>query len=312
LLLACAVACSGGASRDGGATRNARPLANSARPSDPAPPQGAFGRTALHDAAQDGDLATMRTLLDEGADIEAIEDTYRYTPFLLALEYGEPEAAMLLLQRGASTVGYNGTHGLVLAARGGAVDVIDALLARGIVAKGSHALHAAAKYGHAAAIRRLLAAGEPVDEVERNDQWTPLTIACMENHLDAARVLIDAGASVNVHDDDGNMPLHWAVFGARPNEIHEYEDFGGEHDTYYEPQDDAPIVELLLAHGAPIDALDGDGDTALIRAAIYDAENAVEVLLTHGADRRVRNRDGKTALDIAQAGRNDAIAKRLR
>src|SRR5262249_19585340 len=125
LALACTFACSGGASSTGGAAR-VQPLANSARPSDPAPPRGMYGRTPLHDAAQAGDLAERRKLLDAGADLEAIEETYRYTPFLLALEYGEPEAAMLLLERGASTVGYNGTHGLALAARGGSVAVIDA------------------------------------------------------------------------------------------------------------------------------------------------------------------------------------------
>lgn len=259
------------------------------------------GRTPLHDAAQDGDLAKMRELIDGGASLEAIEDIYRYTPFLLALEYGEPEAAMLLLERGASTTGTIGTHGLFLAARSGSIPVIDALLARGIPAKGSNALHAAAKYGYADAVKRLLAAGEPVDEVEGNDQWTPLTVACIENQLDVARVLLDAGASVNVHDDDGNTPLHWAVFGARPAEIHEYAEMGGPHDTYYVPQADAPLVALLLARGAPIDALDGDGDTPLLRAVMYEAANAVEVLVKRRADRTVKNREGKTALDIARA-----------
>jgi len=130
----------------------------------------------------------------------------------------------------------------------------------------------------------------------------------MENQLAAARVLIAAGASVKVRDDDGNMALHWAVFGARPNEIHEYSDMGGPHDTYYEPQEGAPLVQLLISFHAPINALDGDGDTALHRAAMYDAANAVIVLLRAGADRNVRNRDGKTAYQLATDRKNSTAA----
>jgi ankyrin repeat protein len=270
------------------------------------------GRAALHDAAQAGKLDEMRALIDGGADLEAVEDVYRFTPFLFALEFSEPEAAMLLLERGASTAGPIGVRGLALAARGGAVEVIDVLLARGITARGTFALHAAAKYGHADAIERLLKAGAPVDEREPNDQWTPLLIACMENKLAAARVLLAAGASVTVKDDDGNMPLLWAVFGARPNEIHEYPALGGPHDTHFVPQRDAPLVELLLKRGAPIDALDGDGDTALHRATMYQATAAIDVLLARGANRRIKNRDRLTALDLATKRGYDAIARRLR
>jgi ankyrin repeat protein len=268
-------------------------------------------RTALHEAAQAGDLAMIATLVDGGADLEALEPIYRHTPLLMALEFGEPEAALALLARGASTVGATGEKALVLAARGGATTVIDALLARGVAARGTFALHAAARYGHVDALRRLLAAGEPVDEVEPNDQWTALTIACMENHATAARVLLDAGASVSVLDDDGDQPLHWAVFGARPHEIHEYRELGAPHDTYYVPQKGAPLVELLLTRGAAVNAPDGDGQTALHRAVLYQATNAVVVLLAHGANHALRDRDGKTARDLAIARGYSDLATRL-
>ena len=328
--LLCAGACAGGGGRatpgaSGGergggaaaASASAATGTNAAR-GEQAPvraadePRGAHGRTPLHDAAQAGDLAAMRALLDRGADLEAVEETYRHTPLLLALEFGEPEAAMLLLERGASTAGQVGARALRLAARGGADGVIDVVLARGVPAKGTFALHAAATYGHARAIERLLTAGAPVDEVEPDDQWTALTIACMENRLDAARVLLAAGAAVDVRDDDGNQPLHWAVFGARPHEIHEYRELGRPHDTYYQPQASAPLVELLLARGAAVDARDGDGDTALHRAVLYGAANAVDVLLARGADRRLKNRDGKTALDLATARGHADIVQRLK
>ncbi|HWN66011.1 MAG TPA: ankyrin repeat domain-containing protein [Haliangium sp.] len=274
-------------------------------------PRGYAGRTPLHDAAQSGKLDEIRALLDGGADLEAVEEVYRYTPLLLALEYSEPEAALFLLERGASTAGHIGPQALLLAARSGDVTVIDALLARGIAPRGIGALHAAARYGHVSAIERLLAAGAQVDELLPDERWTPLLVACMENQPDAAKALLAAGASVEVRDRNGNTALHWAVFGSRPKEVHVYMELGGEHDTYFVPQTSAPILEMLLARRAPVDATDNEGRTPLHQAVLFEASSAVDALLTAGASRTARDREGKTPLELARARGHEGIARRL-
>jgi ankyrin repeat protein len=134
-----------------------------------------------------------------------------------------------------------------------------------------------------------------------------LIVACQENKLDAARTLLDAGAKAEQRDADGTTALHWAVFGARPIEIHMYEDLGKPHTTVFEPQGSAPLVELLVARGAHPDTADNDGNTALHQAAMMDAAAAAKVLVTAGADRTKKNHDGKTALELARVRNNSVV-----
>ena len=59
------------------------------------------------------------------------------------------------------------------------------------------------------------------------------------------------------------------------------------------------VVDLLLARGAPIDAADNRGRTALMIAAELGRGEIVGVLLRNGADRALKDKQGKTALDLA-------------
>ncbi len=69
------------------------------------------------------------------------------------------------------------------------------------------------------------------------------------------------------------------------------------------------IITELLAAGAPADARNERGASALHVAADQRDGALVELLLRHGADPAVADRDGRTALDIAQAqGAQDIAA----
>lgn len=57
--------------------------------------------TLLHYFAADGDLAKVRLLLDNGADINAIDEEYRSTPLGCAARWGQVAVVEVLLQRGA-------------------------------------------------------------------------------------------------------------------------------------------------------------------------------------------------------------------
>jgi ankyrin repeat protein len=268
------------------------------------------GWTALQHAAEDGKLDDIKALLAAGAAIDARSPTVYdgATAFEIALQFGQPEAAKLLLDRGASIAGATGTNALALAARDGDDELLDVLLARGIPVTGIRALSLAAKFGRARAIATLLRAGAPVNGTDADDHhYTPLIIACQDGQLDAARVLIDAGANIDALDDDHTNVLHWAVFAARPAEIHIYRDIGGPHDTVYGPHPTAPLVALLVARGVKLEVTDSNGNTALHEAAMMDARAAAEVLVKAGANRVAKNHDGKTPLDLARDRKNSVV-----
>jgi hypothetical protein len=73
----------------------------------------------------------------------------------------------------------------------------------------------------------------------------------------------------------------------------------------------APMVGLLLAHGAPLDAQDHDGWTALMWAAWSGMPKVVDLLLEHGANLALADRHGNTALHIAAERGQAEIVKAL-
>jgi ankyrin repeat protein len=74
-----------------------------------------------------------------------------------------------------------------------------------------------------------------------------------------------------------------------------------------------PAVELLVARGAPLDARDTQGTTALALAAQMGFDEAVEALLAAGADPNVPDLSGMTPLDVAEEhGAHDIAALLLR
>lgn len=69
-------------------------------------------------------------------------------------------------------------------------------------------------------------------------------------------------------DQNGSLPLHHACYCEKPN---------------------AQVVELLVAAGSDVNAVDDQGYTALIVAAKKNQTEIVSSLLAHGADRSIRN-----------------------
>ena len=59
-------------------------------------------------------------------------------------------------------------------------------------------------------------------------------------------------------------------------------------------------IELLLKYGANINAVNTDGDTALIYAVFAKRTDNVKTLLQHGADPEIKNEEQMTALSYAK------------
>lgn len=146
----------------------------------------------------------------------------------------------------------------------------------------------AVKSGNLAAVKTLLREHVPVNSAE-GDGSTALHWAAYDNDLDMAQVLLAAHANVNATTRlEAQTPLYMAAENGS-----------------------APMIELLLSHGAHANQPDSLGATPLMMAAASGNVDAVKALLDHGAivnsAEYVRN---QTALMFA-ADYNRASAIRL-
>jgi ankyrin repeat protein len=177
----------------------------------------ADGMTALHWAAYQDDLKTVEALVRAGADVNAV-NRYGVTPLSMACANGDGRMVELLLESGADP-----NHALagdetvlMIAARTGQLAAVKALLARRVdvnakeTERGQTALMWAAAEGHTAVVEALLDAG--ADLHERLDSgFTPLLFAVREGRIGVVRALLRAGADPNEAIDSERLPR-----GGRP------------------------------------------------------------------------------------------------
>src|SRR3954452_5621297 len=125
----------------------------------------ADGMTALHWAAQKGDVELAKVLLYASANVRATTRIGGYTPLLIASRSGDAAMIDALLAGGAdaNNATTNGTTALMLASAAGKVDAVKSLLAKGADVnakenvKGETALTFAAAYGRTDVVRELTA-----------------------------------------------------------------------------------------------------------------------------------------------------------
>ena len=156
------------------------------------------------DAAQRGDLDAVRTLLRQGADVNAAQGD-GMTALHWAAEHGSVDLIEVLVYAGAhmeATTRLGDYRPLHLAARSGHVEAVRVLLERGAEpdarsATGVAPLHYAASAGRPEAVTALLDAGAGVDARSGDNDLTPLMWATAANRLEAIRTLLAAGADVS-------------------------------------------------------------------------------------------------------------------
>ncbi|HLG58639.1 MAG TPA: ankyrin repeat domain-containing protein [Vicinamibacterales bacterium] len=221
------------------------------------------GETALMTAARTGGVAALRLLLERGATVDAREPEFQQTALMIAVRENQVSAVDLLIKAGASVNVQTrkgptpafvppckgtgcGSEGVGIN-RGGLPD----RGRRAEVKGGMTPLLYAARDGRVEAARMLVDAGADLELGDGNN-IRPLLMAALNGQVDVARLLVEKGANVNADDFWGRSPV-WATV--------EYRNLDMNNNDQDAPTDNgvdrAPfldLIRLLIDKGANINA----------------------------------------------------------
>ena len=167
-----------------------------------------------------------------------------------------------------------GVSALLNALYRGRQDMVEVLLSAGLPLD----IFEAAALGNSARLEELLSSDPALADAYSGDGFTPLHLACFFRQEGSARQLLRGGAdpSAIARNKMQVRPLHSAAASRQ-----------------------RAIVEMLLHAGAPVNAKQHGGWTALHAAAQHGDRETMELLLDYGADPSLANDEGKTPLDLA-------------
>lgn len=209
---------------------------------------------------------------------------------LAAVDSGDAETVGRLLVADPSLASERGTDGvsaLLHARYRNHRAVLDALLA----ADPEMDVFDAAALGHIDRLRHRLDEEPSRVTAVAADGFTALHLAAFFGKAEAARMLLEGGASPAAYgaNDFANLPLHAAAAGRHME-----------------------VCRLLLAAGADVNATQHAGYTPLHEAAGSGDVELAELFLSAGADPRALTTDCRTPADIAEGGGHPDLATRLR
>ncbi len=264
----------------------------------------ATGETPVMTCSRTGSVEAVNELIEFGADVNAAEPEHNQTSLMWAAAEQHPEIVAALIAAHANLTATTDD--------------------------GFTPIHFAARIGDLESLKLLLDAGVDVNLQTQPHEgfsragagYTPLLIAVLRAHEQAAMFLLDHGADPNV-DATGMMPLHWAATsweGYASNPVYGFIDpMSGI------PDRDAKlrIVRALLDHGANVNArmtsrqpsfatgyTDAKGATPFLLAASVDDVEMMQLLLDAGADPTIQTETNATAI-MAATGLNHGIGESL-
>ncbi len=174
------------------------------------------------DAAMRGNRDAVRTLLQQGADVNGAQGD-GMSALHWAADKGDAELTAMLVYAGANPTAvtrigqYTPLH---LASRSASLGAVKALLAAGAAVdartstSGVTPLHLAATAGSEPVVLALLDAKADVNALEAEWGQTPLIFAASLNRVDAVRTLLARGADPNVTSKTVDLKKHTPLYRA--------------------------------------------------------------------------------------------------
>jgi len=165
--------------------------------------------TPLTNAARDGDVNSVRGLLDGGTNVNETSFGDARNALDWAVEKGHADVMRLLIERGAKT-NYYGS-----------------------------ALHGAARFGHTDQVRMLVEMGMKVN-AQDDVGHTPLHMAIWNGHLDIVHILLTNGAITTIGSRGGYTPMDYAQKKGRTTIIRMLKE--AEEERYLSLKQPSPFV----------------------------------------------------------------------
>jgi ankyrin repeat protein len=257
------------------------------------------------DAAMNKNKAAVKTLLQQKADVNALQADGA-TALIWAARNDDAEMADMLIKAGANVKVANreGATALYAACVNGSAGMVQRLLKAGAEANGTVLLNGetplmiCTRTGSVEAMKVLIDAGADVNAKEKLRETTAVMWAAEQNHTEAIKLLASKGADVNAQgkkfapkrgryvEDDGPQPEPTFTGGLTPLVIAAREDA-------------LDSVKVLLDLKADPNKTSADGSTALlvsVQNGLYDVAN---YLVEHGADINKQNVKGWSPLYLA-------------
>jgi ankyrin repeat protein len=274
------------------------------------------GSTALHTAAENGNIKALRGLLEGGIGYGGISAAFEITeidlpnaqgetPLHLAATKGHKAAAKYLISRGADiySIDNQGATPLQRARENGYLDVVKLLEKESANEDYCNDLRQAAIDGDLEIFPSLLEGlinySLNIDSEDDNGN-TALHLAAMHGHTKIVELLLKAGAAPENFNHEYETPLHLAAKAGFEESVAFILEFAKNFKTIN-------LQTLLL------DWLDENGHTALFWAARYGYTKIVKLLIEAGADvnetgvDREEHEDGDLYPPILHAAENGYI-----
>src|SRR5213594_3888469 len=274
----------------------------------------AAGPLPLVDAAKNVDREAVRSLLKQGANVNATEADGT-TALHWASYRDDLESADLLIRSGANVNTRNdlGATPLWAACQNGSESMVRRLLSaranpNAALLLGETPVMVAARSGNPAVVELLAAKGANVNARAARGQ-TALMWAVAQKHPEVVKVLIAHGADIHARSES------WTeVMAVPPHGYLEYNraiPHGSDTALMFAARvDDLASAKLLVAAGANVHDEDAWGVSAVVLAAHSGFTDVVEFLLEKGANPN-SDRAGFTALHEAVMRRDENLVKVL-
>lgn len=226
-------------------------------------------QTALHIAINKGHFNVVKTLLELGCH-PSLQDTEGDTPLHDAISKEQDEMLSLLLDFGADITlqnnnGFNALHHAALKGNPGAMQILLTKTNRPWIVEekkddGYTALHLAALNNHVPIAELLVHQGKANMDKQNVNLQTALHLAVERQHVPIVKLLVREGANLNIPDKDGDTPLHEALRHHTLSQLRALQDVEGFGKLlmglrqHHDRKASAAIACFLAANGADLTA----------------------------------------------------------